>query len=62
MKQIKLLVERGWILEMYMGSEGFFYVSASHNTWGDAEGADIDLQEAIKQMFKQAKELEGEWE
>jgi hypothetical protein len=61
MRQIKLLVQRGWMFSMYMGSEGFYYVSASHNTWGDAEGASDNLNEAIKQMFVQAKELESVW-
>lgn len=61
MRQIRALVERGWYFEMYMGSEGFFYVSATHNTWGDAEGASDDLNKAIKEMFHKAKELEKAW-
>lgn len=61
MRQIKALAKRGWHFEMYMGSEGFFYISASHNTWGDVESASDDLEEAIKEMFNKAKEFEKQW-
>ena len=61
MKQIRALVKRGWYFEMHMGSEGFFYVSVSHNTWGNAEGASDNLNDAIKMMFEKAKELEAYW-
>lgn len=61
MRQIRILIERGWHFELYMGSEGFFYANVSHGTWGDARGASDNLNEAIEEMFKNAKELEKVW-
>lgn len=61
MRQIRALVERGWEFNMHMRNDQFFYVSVSHNTWGNAEGADRDLDKAIDQMFRVAKELEKSW-
>ncbi len=61
MRQVRALVERGWHFKMRMGPVGFFYVSVTHRNWGDAEGTSRDLNEAIKEMFEAAKELEKGW-
>jgi len=58
MRQIRALIERGWHFGIYMGDDQFFYASATHGTWGVAEGGGDNLNMAIEEMFKNAKELE----
>lgn len=58
MKMVKKLVTRGWIFEIYMSSDDFFHVNASHGAWGDATGASDDFNEAVDEMFETVKELE----
>lgn len=61
MRQIRVLVERGWSIEINMGMDGWYYVGACHSSWGDVRGASDNFSEAIKKMFDKAKELEKQW-
>lgn len=61
MRQIRALVERGWEIKVNMRAGGLFFVSATHDRWEEAQGANKELNKAIKEMFHKVKELEKAW-
>ena len=61
MRQLKLLLERGWAIDIYQGNDELIYVNASHEKWGNAEGSSDNIQEAIRFMFARVKKIEKAW-
>lgn len=61
MRQLRALVERGWEIKANMRTNGLFFISVTHDKWGEAQGVNRNLNEAIKEMFSKTKELEKVW-
>lgn len=65
MRQIKALIERGWLVELSTRSPdpttSIYHIAARHNDWGTVSVGGENFNKVAKIVFSEAKELEKGW-